>query len=185
MLRKLLLWLLTLTAVLAWAQPVDQRPLVAERDVRVERSGNAFIVDLVMHTPVEPALAWAVLTDFEHMGSIVPNLTSSEVIKRRDGVLTVKQKGVVRYGLFSTAFESTREISLLPQREIRAHGVGGNVQRMESLMQLEAEGAGTRLKYHAEVQPGFWFPPVIGPALVRRDTAEQFSALLREMIRRQ
>lgn len=183
--RKLFLWLLTLTAMLAWTQPTDRQPLVSERDVRVERSGNAFIIDLVMHTAVAPALAWVVLTDFEHMGSIVPNLTSSQVIERRDAMLSVKQKGVVRYGLFSTNFESTREISLVPQREIRAHGVGGNVQRMESLMQLEAEGAGTRLTYHAEVLPGFWFPPVLGPALVRHETAEQFSALLREMIRRQ
>ena len=42
-------------------------------------------------------LAWAVLTDFEHMGSIVPNLTSSQVMERRDTTLSVKQKGVVRH----------------------------------------------------------------------------------------
>lgn len=52
-------------------------------------------------------------------------------------------------------------------------------------MQLEAEPGGTRLHYHAEVVPGFWFPPMIGPALVRHETAEQFSAIIREMMRRQ
>ena len=90
-----------------------------------------------------------------------------------------------RYGLFSSKFESIREIRLSPLREIRAHGVGGNIGRMESVMQLQAEGARTRLTYHAEVLPGFWFPPLIGPTLVRHQTAEQFSAMLREMARRQ
>ena len=51
-------------------------------------------------------------------------------------------------------------------------------------MQLEAETGGTRLQYHAEVQPDFWFPPLIGPALVQRQTAEQFSAMIQEMLRR-
>ena len=142
-------------------------------------------MDLTIYAPVAPSLAWAVLTDFEHMSEFVPNLTSSQVSERSDSGLKVTQKGVARYGLFSSNFESVREISLSALREIRAHNVGGNIQRMESLMQLQAEGAGTRLTYHAEVLPGFWFPPLIGPALVRHETAEQFSAMLREMVRRQ
>jgi hypothetical protein len=51
-------------------------------------------------------------------------------------------------------------------------------------MQLEPEAGGTRLQYHAEVQPEFWMPPLIGPAIVRHETAEQFSAIIDEMIRR-
>jgi hypothetical protein len=62
--------------------------------------------------------------------------------------------------------------------------VSGDFKRMDSVMQLKAEGVGTRLTYHAEVQPDFWFPPLIGPALTRRDIAEQFTAMVREMQRR-
>lgn len=185
---RLSCWLIALTALLSPVQvamAADGPPVVADSDVRVERSGAHFMVDLTLYAPVAPALAWAVLTDFEHMGEFVPNLSSSQVIERSDSFLKVNQKGVARYGLFSSKFESIREIRLSPLREIRAHGVGGNIQRMESVMQLQAEGSGTRLTYHAEVLPGFWFPPLIGPALVRHETAGQFSALLREMTRRQ
>lgn len=157
---------------------------LSDRDVHVERADGGFVVDVVMHTPLRPAQAWAVLTDFEHMASFVPNLKSSRVLERGDGVLKVLQQGVARYGLFSANFESLREIRLAPYSEIRAHGLGGNIQRMESLMRLEPEGSGTRLSYHAEALPGFWFPPMIGPALVRHETAEQFSAMLDEMQRR-
>src|SRR2546422_6177740 len=187
MLRKLFFWLLALMAMaypVQCAMAADGQALVPESDVRVVRSGASFTVDMAMYAPVPPALAWAVLTDFEHYGNFVPNLSSSQVLERSDTVLKVYQKGVARFGFFSANFESTREIQLIPQSEIRAHGVGGNVERMESVMQLQAEGAGTRLNYHAEVRPGFLFPPLIGPALVRHQTAEQFSAMLQEMIRR-
>lgn len=188
MLRKLffILWaLLALFCPVQAALSAEGQPLVPDADVKVQRSGGSFTVDTIMFTPVPPALAWAVLTDFENMGGFVPNLTSSQVLERSDALLKVAQKGVARYGFFSANFESVREISLSPQREIRAHNVGGNVKSMDSLMQLQAEGSGTRLHYHAEVMPGFWFPPLIGPALVRHETAEQFSAMLKEMLRRQ
>jgi carbon monoxide dehydrogenase subunit G len=141
-------------------------------------------VDVTVHVPVNAARAWAVLTDFEHMADFVPNLTSSQVTERSDTLVKVSQKGVAKYGFFSAPFESIREIHLTPRREIRAHGVGGNLRRMESVMQLEPDGSGTRLIYHAEVRPGFWFPPLIGPSLVQHETAEQFSAMLREMVQR-
>lgn len=186
--RRLFFCLMALAAMLCpvqLAMTADGQPLVSDSDVRVERSGGNFTVDLTMYAPVELSLAWAVLTDFDHMGEFVPNLISSQVTERSDTVLKVTQKGVARFGLFSAKFESIREISLTPLREIRAHGVGGNIKRMESVMQLQADGAGTRLTYHAEVLPGFWFPPLIGPAMTRHETAEQFTAILHEMIRRQ
>ncbi|MFZ4289750.1 SRPBCC family protein [Variovorax sp. HJSM1_2] len=163
------------------AAAADDFTPVADSDVHVEHKGNHFTVDLTLHTPAPLARAWAVLTDFEHMASIIPNLSSSEIIARGEKSLTVQQKGVARYGVFSSQFESIREIQLSPMVQIRAHGVGGNLQRADSLMQLEPEGTGTRLTYHAEAEPGFWFPPWIGPALVQHETAEQFNALLREM----
>ena len=55
---------------------------------------------------------------------------------------------------------------------------------MHSVMTLSAEPSGTRLVYHADVEPGFWLPPLVGPAAVRDQTAEQFSALFAEMKKR-
>lgn len=162
----------------------DAASAVDSKDVRVERAGDSFSVDVRMYAPVPPALAWAVLTDFERMAEFIPNLTHSQIVERGEDRIQVKQKGVARYGPFSSSFESVRDIRLTPPREIRAHGIGGNIKRMESLMRLEAEGEGTRLEYHAEVQPDFWLPPLFGPSFVRHETAEQFSAMIREMLRR-
>ena len=186
--HTLFMGLMVLAALLSSAQAAvsaQESVRVADSDVRVERAGDHFTVDLSLYAPVPPALAWAVLTDFERMSDFVPNLVSSEVIGRSESMLNVRQKGVSRFGFFSMHFESVQETRLTPQSEIRAHGVSGNFRRMDSVMQLKAEGAGTRLTYHADVQPDFWFPPLIGPAMARRDMAQQFSAMLREMMRRQ
>lgn len=158
--------------------------LVAPEAVQVERHGGAFTIDVVMHTPVPPARAYEVLTDFDHMVRFVPNLTESRVLERHEGGLKIQQKGVARWGVFTLNFESVRELRLVPPREIRAHTVSGNVKSMDSLMQLTPEPGGTRLQFHAEVEPGSWFPPGIGPALVQHETAEQFSAMLGEMLNR-
>ena len=56
------------------------RAEVADRDIRVQRHGNAFSIDAVMHAPVPPATAWEVLTDFEHMPRYQSSLKSSQVL---------------------------------------------------------------------------------------------------------
>ena len=152
--------------------------------VHVERRGEVFDIDLVMHTPVAPALAWDVLTDFDHLVGIVPNLSRSQIVQRNGAVWTVSQAGVAHWGPFSLSFESVRELRLTPQREIRAHALSGTARRMDSLMQLEPEPEGTRLHYHAEVEPGGLLLPGLLPSALRHETAEQFQALLDEMARR-
>jgi len=121
---------------------------------------------------------------FLRPGGTRPSLESSRVQEHSPTTLKLTQTGVAKYGVFSSHFESIREITLVPQREIQALGVGGTVPHAESRMQLLAEGSGTRMVYHAKVQPGGLFPPFIGPDLVRHQTAQQFSAMVQEMQRR-
>lgn len=167
-----------------WADDAPAPPAVAECEVAVQRTEGGYVIDLVMHAKVPLAVAWVVLTDFDHMAEFIPNLTHSQVLQRGDNVLKIGQKGKARWGPFSMNFESVREVVLAPQREIRTHGVSGTLKRVDSRLTLEPEGEGTRLHYHSEVEPGSWVPPMVGPAKVREETAAQFSAILQEMQRR-
>lgn len=180
--RRGLLLLALLPAVQAGA--TEAPPAVVADDVRVVRTAGGFTIDMAAHAPVGPELAWEVLTDFDHMASFVPNLKTSQVTERSSDLLRVRQTGTARYGVFWTDFESEREIRLRFPREIRSLGIRGNVGHMESLMRLEPEPGGTLLRYHAQIQPDFWLPPLLGPAFVQHETAEQFSAMIREMVRR-
>ncbi|MBN8440409.1 MAG: SRPBCC family protein [Thauera sp.] len=182
-LARVLLCLLLWPALLRPAA-ADTAAYVSDHDVHVVRVGSHFTVDMVAFAPVAAERAWAVLTDFEHMADFMPNLRSSEVLERNGSVIKVRQAGEARYGIFSSRFDFVREFTLSPRVDIRAYSTGGNIRRMDSLMHLEPEAAGTRLQYHAEVEPDFWLPPVLGPSFVRHETAEQFSAMIREMVRR-
>jgi ribosome-associated toxin RatA of RatAB toxin-antitoxin module len=165
---------------------VSAPPAVPDEAVTVSRLGSTFTVDAVMQVAVPPALAYAVLVDFEHMTRYVPNLLQSQVLQRSADGLTVRQRGSVQWGLFTLKLDSTRELHLNPPNEIRGQAISGSFKRMASQTQLAPQaGGGTQIRYHAEGEPGDWFPPFIGPAVVRRQTATQFSAMVAEMLRRQ
>lgn len=166
------------------ARAVDSDASVRSDEIQVERSGDRFTVDVRMQVAVPVGLAWAVLIDFENMPNFIRNLTESKVMERTETKVRVQQKGTTKVGPFSFALESTRDVELFPMREIRAVGIRGNFKYVLSSMRLQASGNGTQLTYHVDAQPDFWVPPLIGPAVVQQQTAEQLSSLLGEMKRR-
>lgn len=159
-------------------------PVVQESDITISRQGEVWVVAGNFLVPVAPAVAWAVLTDFDNMEHFLTNLSHSRVVAHQDNVLQVEQQGTARFGPFSIKFQSLREITLTPERRIHARGVSGTMRRFESIMELSEEEGGTRLSYRAEMVPDFWLPSLLAPSLFRHETAEQFSAMVAEMQRR-
>lgn len=160
-----------------WVQPDD---------VRIDRLAEGIRIELEMVTAVPLAIAWLVLTDFNNMARFLPNLESSQILAMRGNTLKIEQRGNARFGPFSQRFESVREVTLQPQREITVRQVSGTALRMESRMRLKAgEDGNARLEYRAEIVPDTPLPPLLGPAFVRHEIAEQFSAMIGEMIKRQ
>jgi hypothetical protein len=157
----------------------------SESRIDVSRRGGIFVVDAALWAPVAPHEAWTVLVDFDHMASFVPNLSESRVVSRSAGQVTVAQKGVARLGLLRYPFESVREVDLQPFEQVRSRNVGGNVSRIDSTTRIFESGSGTRILYHVEVAPEFWFPDLIGEAFLRHEIREQFDAIVKEMVRRQ
>lgn len=181
--RLLFLFLL----LIAQAALGETLPWVQPEDVRFERLAEGFRVEIEMLAPVPLAIAWKVLTDFNQMGRFVPNVESSRIVSAQGDVLKIEQTGRVRFWPLSQRFESVREITLRGgTSEILARQLTGTARRMESRMRLKAiENGNTRLEYRAEIVPDGPLPPLLGPAVVRHETAEQFSAMIAEMVRRQ
>ena len=153
--------------------------------VRVEQRGGAFIVDACGKIPVAPATAWDVLTDFEHMASILNNLSESRIVNRNGNTLTVQQHGTAHYGPFSYDFDSLREIVLEPRRRIVARQISGRAKQFSSVARVTPVKDGTQLRYHAEIEPdgaaGRWF----GRPFVQDEINEQLTLMAREMLRRE
>jgi hypothetical protein len=67
---------------------------------------------------------------------------------------------------------------------VRFHSTAGNLRDMEGFYQLEVSGEDTTLHYEAHFRPDFWFPPLIGPAVMRDEITRQFEGLTSEILRR-
>ena len=152
--------------------------------VTIDKRGKSFVVDATIDIPVPLRVAWDVLTDFDHMASILGNLSASRVVSRTDRTLLVQQEGVARFGIFSYTFTSEREIRLKPMKRIVARQVSGNAQSFISELHLSPGDHGTEVRYHAEIVPDSAIARTFGAPFVKHEIEEQFTALAAEMARR-
>jgi len=171
----------TLVALLS-APPLARADAVTRVDVL--QSGEVYVVDAELIAAVPLSDAWAVLTDFDGMARFMPNLTESRVLSRHGNRVTVQQKGVARFGVFSRAFESVREMELTASELVRSRQLSGAVRKAESQTRLFGNGNETHVAYHLEMEPGSWLPGLIARAFIKHEVREQFEAIAAEMVRR-
>jgi len=162
-------------------------PSLRARDrpaIDVRREGDTFHVQARLFARVPPALAWEVLTDFEHMDRFVPNLEESRIDTRDGNRLGIVQRGIARFGPLAVGFQSERQVTLMPPDEIRSVQVRGSMRRMASITRFAAVEGGTELVYTVEAEPGTLFPAAITQRFLVHEIAEQFMAIADEMERR-
>jgi len=160
-------------------------PPAGRTDIDLHQIGRTFVIDATLRAPVTPTVAWDVLTDFEHMDAFVPNLANSRIVSREGNRLTILQHGIARFGPLAIRFESERVVTLAPPSTIRSTQVRGSMEKLDSITTFVPDGTGTRLAYHVEAIPGALFPDYIARQFLRHEIAEQFDAIVREMVRRQ
>lgn len=180
-LALLILPLLLWAASAAGAEEAPPLRTFSADDIRLTRTGDGFHIEVSMIAPVALETAWQVLTDFDHMARFIPNLERSVVTSRTGNRLRLEQQGKAYFGPFPIIFGSTRDVELVPMREIRARQVTGTAKSMESTMRFSSVPEGTQLDYRADIVPDTYLPPLFGPGAVRREMADQFSAILYEM----
>ncbi|MGB4063436.1 MAG: SRPBCC family protein [Azonexus sp.] len=158
---------------------------LADDDVEVDYRDGTYFASLAFLVAAPPAVVIDVLTDFNHMVGIVPNLESSQIVSHQGNVFVIKQRGKANFGPFSFPFESLRQIELLPDGRLLGRALGGSTKHMRSELRVQAQGRGARVDYQIEVVPDRWLPSSIGVRFMRHELAEQFTALIHEMERRQ
>jgi carbon monoxide dehydrogenase subunit G len=171
-----------LAAILAW------QVLVAgaadDLSVDVERNGRSFSVRAEATLAVPVSTAWEVLTDYDHLASFIPGMSSSAVRLRAGSRVLVEQKGEARFLVFSYPIDVRLEVLESPRDSITSRGVGGNLRRMNGRYDLQSASGGLRLRYTGEFEPDFKLPPIVGSLAVRSMVEEQFAAMVAEIERR-
>ena len=159
----------------------------AEVAVAIREAGGGFVVEATIDAPVALQTAWGVLVDYDHMATILDNLSSSKVASRNGNHLIVKQEGVARFGLFSYPFQVEREIRLEPMTRIRAKNLSGSIKRMESEVRLNTANRGTsvHIDYHAEFVFDSILAGLFAVSFLHHEVDEQFRLMVAEMKRRE
>lgn len=172
--------LVCLLALLGAAVPGAEQ----EVTVTVEKRGEVFIVDATMDVGVSQETAWDVMTDFDHMTSILGNLTSSKILSCNGNRLIIRQEGIARYGLLTFPFESKREVNLEPMNRIQGRSLSGTLKRMDDEATIAPLGAGVQIKYHVELVVDSLLLRLFGVPFFRYVVEKQFLDMAEEMARR-
>ena len=153
--------------------------------MEAHREGEAVLVEARAHMKASARLAWEVLTGYEDYSRFVPDLKSSEVLARSGNTAIVEQKGVAGFILFYFPLEVRLAVTEQPYERVTAYAISGNFKEMTGLYQLVEEGAELRFSYSGRLVPDFRLPPLIGTVAVRTAVEKQFTALVREILRRE
>jgi carbon monoxide dehydrogenase subunit G len=157
-----------------------------DKDIKVHVQKDGAWVRVEVDFVVDATLAetWNVLTDYDHMHSIVSNVEQSKIVKRDGARLEVAQKGKAGVGPLSMSFENVREVTLTPLQEIRSRMISGDMKSSEFTTRISSEGSRTRVVNQGQYLPKIWVPPVVGPAFIEAETRKQFGELRTEVLRR-
>lgn len=167
-------------ALLAVALSCDAQ----EVRVRVERRGDAIVIDVDATVAASSSDAWAVFTDYDHMASFLSNLKSSSVVSRHGNSLEVSQSGETRVGFLRFSFGVVRAVELRPLHEIHSRLVQGDFKSYDATTRIVDRPPLVRIIHHGEYVPKAWLPPMIGPAIVESETKKQYQEFIAEILRR-
>ena len=156
-----------------------------EVDIQTNGQGDYITVTASAEMLVDPRTVWAVITDYNHLAEFIPYMLTSRVVQRDADRLLVEQTGEFSFLFFRLPVQAQLAVVESPQQRVMAHAVGGNLREMEGRYTLESLPGGTvRLSYSGRLVPDFAVPPVIGKLVVRNVLANQFSAMVKEIVRR-
>jgi len=153
--------------------------------VEVRRSGETLHVTARADIHGSIDRAWQVLTDYDRLAEIVPDLKVSRVISRDGNQVQLEQKGEARLLFFSFPLDVRLAITEHPRERIVSRSVSGNFRDMRGAYMLEGREGRVLLRYTGSMVPDFFVPPLIGTLVLRHSVETTFQALVNEIERSQ
>lgn len=163
-------------------------PAIAQQ-AKVEARGEGESIHVTASAEIEadPRTVWNVITDYDHLAEFIPYVRSSRVVLRDGDRVVVEQSGEFTFLFFRQRVQTKLNVVESPPQRVTARAIGGsgNLREMEGSYSIETLAAGTvRLSYSGRLVPDFAVPPLIGRMVVRNVFANQFNAMVGEILRR-
>ena len=178
----------TVAGMLGGLAPVV--PLTAADDppsqphVTVREEGGIYAVTARFQVPQTPALAIAVLTDYEQIPRFMTGVETSLVLERGPGRAVVEQEAVSRMMWFSKRVHLVLEVTERADSLVFRDRSGRSFTRYEGTWRLCELNGQTQILYELTAQPSFDVPEFLLKRLLKRDSAQMIEGLRREIAAR-
>jgi hypothetical protein len=159
----LLLCLLTPLVLLA------QSPRLGE--LQVSEAGGVYTVKLVMQMQAPADYVYRVLTDYEHIYRLDPSIIDSEILPAPDDTaVRVRTRINDCIAFFCMTIDRVEDVRELEDGGLQARIVAAqsNFRSGHAEWKILASQGHTRVIYHAQMEPDFYIPPLIGSYFVKR-----------------
>ena len=151
----------------------SQEPMRQTIEQTMERFPNGTRrLAALLRTPINIDAIWNVLTDYNRLSELIPNLKSSEVISRVGNRIHLKQVGSQK--LMGLNFSAQVQIELCENRELGVldfHLIKGDFRRFEGAWKMQElkDEKGTCLLYELTVQGCLGMPVALIEQRLRDD----------------
>lgn len=123
---------------------------------------------------IPPSKVRAILTDFENLAQINKSLRRVHILEHGNND-SVRMRVITRICILFICrnFVWIQQIRTLPSGDIVAVIEEGDFREGRVRWRLLSQNGHTRLLFDADLVPDFWFPPIIGPWLIKRKLQEE------------
>lgn len=169
---SIILWI-----VMGFAQVVQAKEIT---QLNIEHADGRFIIHANILIAAPLSQVRAVLTDFENLSELNPNIKTVEILDSKDADQTrmrIQSQTCILF--FCLNYQWVQETQVLASNDIITHFDASLSDFRQGWVRyrLLAEGNQTRLVTDADLVPSFWIPPFLGPALIKRSLYQESLAI--------
>jgi ribosome-associated toxin RatA of RatAB toxin-antitoxin module len=182
--RQRVRWLFLCTAIVVMAANGSHAAGDGDPQVAVIESAGVYQVAASFSVTEAPAVALAVLTDFERIPRFMPDMKSSSVLEHTDAGTLVEQEAVARFMMFSKRVHLRLRVNERDGTIRFRDECGKSFARYEGLWKIAAKDGRTTIEYQLAAKPRFEVPAFVLTRLMKRDAAQMIARLQAEIARR-
>lgn len=151
-------------------------------NAKVEYKDKRYYVDYTIQIKSSSELIISALTNYIDLKKIIPSITKSLILEKHDDHELVETHFSSCVLLFCKKAINTQRISH-NNKTIKAVTIPDQSDFRYGLMTWEVLNIDhkTYVKYHAVVEPKFWVPPFIGPAILKHKLRKEAQVVSRLM----
>jgi ribosome-associated toxin RatA of RatAB toxin-antitoxin module len=162
--------------------PAARQPAPGSLSVHELHGIYTVLARFVVEQP--PAVALAVLTDYEQIPQFMPGVRSSTVLERSAGRTVVEQEAVSSVMVFSKRIHLVLEIDEGADVLRFRDRCGRSFVSYKGTWRVSSDEGRTTITYELTAEPSFEVPGFMLKRLMRRDSAQMIERLQREIAAR-